>query len=126
MPLPTIVITYADDSTRTIAPSTISDLVQQWDVTLDGIVRIDLNPGQPNDRGVDFIFSGGDRFWAYAETANTVVLGWRRPALDVGTPNEVPEQFEEAVYDRRTNVGWVDREPTSIPLAVTVKRWPFG
>ena len=126
MPLPTVVIEYADGSRRTLSPTTIAEVVQGWSLSPDGIVRIDLNPGQLNNRGVDFIFSGGDRFWAYPEGQTTIVLGWRRPALDVGTPNEVPEQFQEAVYDRRPNVAWVYREPTSIPLAATVKRWPHG
>lgn len=126
MPLPTVVITYADGSTRTISPTDISSMVQDWSLSPEGIVRIDINPGQPNLRGVDFIFSGGDRFWVYPEAPNTIVFGWRRPVLDVGTPNEVPEQFQEAVYDRRAQVGFTDREPTSIPLAATVKRWPHG
>jgi len=137
MPLPTVLITYSDGSTRTIAPSDISSIVNAWALSpADGIVRIDLNPGQPNLRGVDFIFSGGDRFWVYPEGPTTLVLGWRRPALEepfldppantIPNPNHVLEHLQEAVYDRRPNVGFVVREPASIPLAATVKSWPHG
>lgn len=125
MALPTVVITFADGSVRSLSPATIADAVTEWGAVPDGIVRIDFNPRTTDLRGVDFIFSGGDRFWAYPEQPNRLVFGWHRPALDVGTLNEVPETFQEVIYNR-TSGQVEDREPTSIPISGTVKQWPHG
>ena len=115
MPFPTILVTFSDGSQRTVSRDT---LVTDWQATPDiGLHSIRFLPEEDTQLY-------GDRFWAYLEGPNTFVVGARKPAQDVGTPSEVPESITEIVFDRQGR--WTVREPASIPLAATVKRWVYG
>ena len=114
MPFPTVVISYADGSTRTVSRDTLD---ADWTALLDQIVSLRFLPEER-------VQLYGDRFWAYLEGPNAVVIGARKPAQDVGTPNEVPAQITELVFDRQGR--WTVREPGVMPAAASVKRWVYG
>src|SRR3990167_8270254 len=110
MPFPTVVISYADGSTRTVSRDTLD---ADWTALLDQIVAIRFLP----ENRVQLY---GDRFWAYLEGPNGVVIGARKPAQDVGTPHAVPEHITELTFDRQGR--WAARYPATIPPGAVVRR----
>lgn len=115
MPFPTILVTFFDGSQRTVSRDT---LVLDWQAVPDiGIQSIRFLPDEATQLY-------GDRFWAYLEGPNAFVVGARKPAQDVGTPGATFETLTELVFTRQGQM--TVREPATIPLAATVKRWIYG
>jgi|SRR3990167_2115935 len=110
MPFPVVTVTFLDGSQRTVSRDT---LVADWAALPDGIVSIRF---LPDDRTQLY----GDRFWAYLEGPNGVVIGARKPAQDVGTPHAVPEHITELTFDRQGR--WAARYPATIPPGAVVRR----
>lgn len=122
MSWPDGIIRYKDGTTRALTRAT---LASDWaDMPIHNIVRIEINPAFfASDPGEAVMVSGGDAYWAYAEGANSFVLGVRSYEWDeTGTSWDLTKpNFHEFVFDKRTGRARVERDQTAIPAQALVR-----
>ena len=117
MPFPAIELTLVDGSRQRW--DTPADALMGWPSVSRGVLELRFVP----DNGLQF--TGCSDYWVYTPAPNEYIFGALRPALDVGTPNEVSQTLTELRFHRNGTLLGV-QYPVSIPPSAIVRRWPHG